>query len=72
MPRDRILHNHVLEFVTTIAPHLERRELRAAFERPQEVAWPEAPLWRTLHAAAARAPNSSALSRAPLRLVSQA
>lgn len=75
LPRDRILHNHVLEFLTTVAPHLDRRDLRAAFDRPQDVVWPEAPLWRLLHgpasAAAARAPSAS-LSRAPLRLVAQA
>ncbi len=75
MPRDRVLHNHVLEFVTTLAPHLDRGDLRAAFARPQEIAWPEAPLWRLLHgpasAAAARSPAAS-LSRQPLRLVAQA
>lgn len=75
MPRDRILHNHVLEFVTTIAPHLDRRDLRAAFDRPQEITWPDAPLWRLLHGpaspAAARTPAAS-LSRTPLRLVAQA
>lgn len=74
MPRDRILHNHVLEFVTTLAPHLDRRDLRAAFERPQDVAWPTAPLWRLLHgpASAAGARSSASLTRAPLRLVAQA
>ena len=75
LPRDRILHNHVLEFLTTVAPHLDRRDLRAAFERPQDIAWPEAPLWRLLHGpaspAAARSP-AAPLSRAPLRLVAQA
>lgn len=75
MPRDRILHNHVLEFVTTVAPHLDRRDLRAAFDRSQEGGWPEAPLWRTLHgpaaATAGRLP-ANPLSRTPLRLVAQA
>jgi DNA-binding transcriptional LysR family regulator len=74
LPRDRILHNHVLEFLTTVAPHLDRRDLRAAFERPQDIIWPEAPLWRLLHgpaSAAARAP-AAPLARAPLRLVAQA
>ncbi|MGZ5985391.1 MAG: LysR substrate-binding domain-containing protein [Caulobacteraceae bacterium] len=75
MPRDRVLHNHVLEFLTTLAPHLDRRDLRAAFDRPQGAAWPEAPLWRLLHGpaspAAARAPAAS-LARTPLRLVAQA
>jgi LysR family transcriptional regulator, cys regulon transcriptional activator len=73
MPRDRILHNHVLEFVTTVAPHLDRRDLRAAFDRPQDIIWPEAPLWRRLHgpAAAGRLPAGAA-SRATLRLVAQA
>jgi len=75
MPRDRVLHNHVLEFITTLAPHLERRDLRAAFDRPQDVAWPDAPLWRLLHGpaspAAARS-QTALLSRTPLRLVAQA
>ncbi len=71
MPRDRILHNHVLEFVTTIAPQLDRRDLRAAFDRPQDGAWPDPPLWRTLYGPAARTPNS-ALARTTLRLVAQA
>jgi hypothetical protein len=75
LPRDRILHNHVLEFLTTVAPHLDRRDLRAAFERPQDIDWPDAPLWRLLHGsaclAAARTPAAS-LSRTPLRLVAQA
>jgi DNA-binding transcriptional LysR family regulator len=71
MPHDRILHNHVLEFMTTIAPHLDRRDLRAAFDRPQEVVWPEAPLWRLLHGPASR-PLAAPLSRTPLRLVAQA
>ena len=74
MPRDRILHNHVLEFVTTLAPHLDRRDLRAAFDRPQDIAWPEPPLWRTLHGPASPAPARppGSPSRATLRLVAQA
>jgi DNA-binding transcriptional LysR family regulator len=75
MPYDRILHNHVLEFMTTIAPHLDRRDLRAAFDRPQDFAWPEAPLWRLLHGSTSRAaarPPVAPLSRTPLRLVAQA
>lgn len=71
MPRDRVLHNHVLEFLTTVAPHLDRRELRAAFDR-QETAWPEAPLWRLLHRAASAQSAAAPLSRTPLRLVAQA
>ena len=71
MPRDRILHNQVLEFITTLAPHLERRDLRAAFDRPQDAAWPEAPLWRTLHGPASP-PASGSPSRGALRLVAQA
>jgi LysR family transcriptional regulator, cys regulon transcriptional activator len=74
MPHDRILHNHVLEFMTTIAPHLDRRDLRAAFDRPHEVVWPEAPLWRLLHGPASTAarPPALPLTRTPLRLVAQA
>lgn len=70
LPRDRVLHNHVLEFLTTLAPHLERADLRAAFDRPQDVAWPEAPLWRLLHGPASA--TATHLARAPLRLVAQA
>ena len=75
MPRDRILHNHVLEFITALAPHLDRRDLRSAFDRAQDIAWPEAPLWRLLHGPASPAaahPAGSALSRPDLRLVAQA
>ena len=71
MPRDRVLHNHVLEFLTTIAPHLDRRDLRSAFDRPSEIAWPEAPLWRLLHGSSSTG-AARPLSRAPLRLVAQA
>jgi LysR family transcriptional regulator, cys regulon transcriptional activator len=71
MPRDRVLHNHVLEFLTTIAPHLDRSDLRAAFDRPQDITWPEAPLWRLLHGPSSPA-AARPLSRMPLRLVAQA
>jgi DNA-binding transcriptional LysR family regulator len=74
MPRDRILHNHVLEFLTTLAPHLERRDLRAAFDRAHDVVWPEAPLWRQQHgpASPAAARLGAGAPRPSLRLVAQA
>ena len=75
MPRDRILHNPVLEFITTLAPHLDRRDLRAAFDRAQDITWPEAPLWRRLHGPASPAGGGQgvfALDRPSLRLVAQA
>ncbi|MEI9889323.1 MAG: LysR substrate-binding domain-containing protein [Caulobacteraceae bacterium] len=75
MPRDRILHNHVLEFITAIAPHLDRGLLRAAFDRGQDTAWPEAPLWRRLHGPASPSggrQSDPASLRPSLRLVAQA
>ena len=73
MPRDRILHNHVLEFITTLAPHLDRADLRAAFDRTQDTTWPEPPLWRQMHGPASPAATSQPASARPsLRLVAQA
>ena len=71
MPRDRILHHHVLEFITALAPHLERRDLRAAFDRAHDIAWPEAPLWRRLHGPASPGGRDLPLNRPALRLVAQ-
>lgn len=75
MPRDRILHNHMLEFVTAVAPHLDRPSLRAAFDRAHEIQWPEAPLWRRLHGPASPSAGlkaDPASLRPALRLVAQA
>jgi LysR family cys regulon transcriptional activator len=74
LPRDRIVRRHVLEFVTAIAPHLDRDLLRAAAADSRAAAWPTAPLWRELQSASsARHPDPRlALSQPPLRLVAQA
>jgi DNA-binding transcriptional LysR family regulator len=74
LARDRILHNPVLEFITSIAPHLQRADLRAAFDRSQDAGWPQPPLWRDLHGPAAPVGRHkpSTPSRPALRLVAQA
>jgi hypothetical protein len=47
--RDRILRNHVLELLGALAPHLDRRDLRRAFDGAGvDRAWPEPPHWRDL------------------------
>jgi LysR family cys regulon transcriptional activator len=73
MARDLILHSHVLELITSIAPHLTREALRKGFERTQEAPWPQPPLWRDLHGPAApkRPSTRTASSRPALRLVAQ-
>jgi len=75
LPRDRILRRPVLDFITAIAPHLDRTALRSAFDATFESAWPEAPQWRdrqvnSTPAAEPRVAKSS--GRPALRLVAQA
>lgn len=65
VPRDRVLQGHVLELITTIAPHLDRAFLRENLGRTRDPIWPEAPPWRDLH-------GPAATSRSQLRLVAQA
>ena len=49
--RDRIVRDHVLEFLRAIAPHLERAVLRRAFDSSHEPpAWPTPPDWRSIRA----------------------
>jgi LysR family cys regulon transcriptional activator len=75
LPRDRVLRRPALDFITALAPHLDRGALRAAFDAGREPVWPQAPLWRDLHArsaaaAADRLPPPP--TRPALRLVAQA
>jgi LysR family cys regulon transcriptional activator len=68
--RERILLNHVLEFLRAIAPHLDRRDLRRAFDtRPADTAWPEPPHWRDLHPEAVMPARSPPIRRPELKLV---
>lgn len=43
--RDRVLRSYVLDLVGQIAPHLERRDLRAALAGEDDQVWPEPPAW---------------------------
>ena len=73
LPRDRAPRRHVLAFVTSVAPHLDPAQLRAALDDGEDFAWPEPPLWRDLHGPAAPrpAPPKSEPARRALRLVAE-
>jgi LysR family cys regulon transcriptional activator len=45
--RNRVLRDYALEFIVQFAPHIDRRDVRRAFDHGVETApWPEAPHWR--------------------------
>ena len=47
--RDRVLREYALEFVARLAPHLDRRDVRRAFDHGIAVdEWPVPPRWRDL------------------------
>ena len=44
--RDRVLRDYALEFIAQFAPHIDRRDVRRAFDRTAEIdRWPQAPYW---------------------------
>ena len=47
--RDRVLREYALEFIARFAPHLDRRDVRRAFDHGIAVdEWPVPPRWREL------------------------
>jgi len=47
--RDRVLREFALEFIARLAPHIDRRDVRRAFDHGIAVdEWPLAPRWRDL------------------------
>ncbi|MEO6689395.1 MAG: LysR substrate-binding domain-containing protein [Dokdonella sp.] len=47
--RNRVLRDYALEFIAQLAPHIDRRDVRRAFDHGIETAhWPQAPHWRDL------------------------
>lgn len=47
--RDRVLRDYALEFIARLAPQLDRRDVRRAFDHGIATdAWPEPPRWRDL------------------------
>ena len=50
--RDRVLRDYALEFIARLAPQLDRRDVRRAFDHGIAAEqWPEPPRWRDLDAA---------------------
>ncbi|HET7369984.1 MAG TPA: LysR substrate-binding domain-containing protein [Gammaproteobacteria bacterium] len=45
---DRLLRDYALAFIRALAPHVDRHDLRRAFEGGESVEWPEPPGWREL------------------------
>ena len=48
LPRERVLRDYALELLKTLAPQLDRRDLRRALEGNGEARWPQAPAWADL------------------------
>ena len=48
LPRERVPRDYTLALLTTLAPQLDRRDLRRALEGTFEGSWPAPPDWRTL------------------------
>ena len=48
LPRERVLRDYALELLKTLAPQLDRRDLRRALEGNGEALWPQAPAWADL------------------------
>ena len=47
--RNRVLRDYALEFIVQLAPHIDRRDVRHAFDHGIETAqWAQAPHWRDL------------------------
>lgn len=45
LPRERVLRDYTLDLLRSIAPQLDRRDVRQALELNAETAWPDAPWW---------------------------
>ena len=45
LPRERVLRDYTLDLVVSIAPQLDRRDIRQALELNADTEWPEAPWW---------------------------
>ena len=48
LPRERVLRDYALELLKTLAPQLDRRDLRRALEGNGEAHWPLPPAWAEL------------------------
>jgi DNA-binding transcriptional LysR family regulator len=46
--RDRVLRDYALEFIARFAPHVDRRDVRRAFDGAEQAQWPLAPHWRDI------------------------
>jgi hypothetical protein len=47
--RDRVLREYALEFIARFAPHIDRRDVRRAFDHGIATDdWPAPPRWRDL------------------------
>lgn len=65
---DRVLREYALEFIVQLAPQIDRRDVRRAFDHgAYDGGWPEPPRWQVLRAAArpgaARSGGSSLAGR---------
>lgn len=47
--RDRVLRDYAFDFIATLAPHLDRRDLVRVVQRAAEPDWPSPPHWRELN-----------------------
>ena len=45
LPRERVLRDYALEMLKSLAPQLDRRDLRRVLEGNAEAAWPTPPTW---------------------------
>lgn len=45
---DKLLRGYEQAFILALAPHVDRHDLRRAFEVGEPIAWPAAPHWRAL------------------------
>jgi LysR family cys regulon transcriptional activator len=48
LPRERVLRDYALELLKTLAPQLDRRDLRRVLEGNAEAHWPVPPTWAEL------------------------
>ena len=56
LPRDRVLRDFALEFIALLAPQIDRRDVRRAFDHGDFAGeWPSAPRWSELVDEKARA-----------------